>query len=63
VWRPWRGGPARRAGGSPAPPPPPPPPRAPARSVGALRLQAPRRFVNDTVRSDFHRKFLDRYVR
>ena len=22
-----------------------------------------RRFINDTVRSDFHRKFLDRYIR
>lgn len=25
--------------------------------------QAKRRFINDTVRSDFHRRFLDRYVR
>lgn len=26
-------------------------------------VKAPRRFINDTVRSDFHRKFLERYVR
>jgi protein CWC15 len=23
----------------------------------------PKRFVNDTVRSDFHRKFLDRFIK
>lgn len=26
-------------------------------------VKAPRRFINDTVRSDFHRKFLERYIR
>lgn len=26
-------------------------------------VKAPRRFINDTVRSDFHRKFLERYIK
>ncbi len=26
-------------------------------------VKAPRRFINDTVRSDFHRRFLERYIR
>lgn len=26
-------------------------------------VKAPRRFINDTVRSDFHKRFLERYVR
>ncbi len=26
-------------------------------------VKAQRRFINDTVRSDFHRRFLERYIR
>jgi hypothetical protein len=26
-------------------------------------VKAQRRFINDTVRSDFHRKFLERYIK
>jgi protein CWC15 len=26
-------------------------------------VKAARRFINDTVRSDFHKKFLERYIR
>lgn len=26
-------------------------------------IKAPRRFINDTVRSDFHRRFLERYIK
>jgi protein CWC15 len=26
-------------------------------------VKAPRRFINDTVRSDFHRRFLERYIK
>ncbi len=33
------------------------------RNQAKQETKQPKRFVNDTVRSDFHRKFLDRFIK
>ena len=46
----------------PPPRPPTPPPIRPPRAPCAT-MQAQKRFINDTIRNDFHRRFLERYIK
>lgn len=40
-----------------------PPPLRPCRNQTRGEPKAQKRFINDTIRNDFHRRFLERYVR
>jgi hypothetical protein len=38
-------------------------PAAPGRNQTRGEPKATKRFINDTIRNDFHRRFLERYIK
>ena len=48
---------------APSPPRPPPSLFKNRRNQARGEPKAQRRFINDTIRNDFHRRFLERYIK